>query len=198
VQAAIAQKSHYLDLTGEQSFIKLVYDKYHEQAQAAGICLVPACAFEYAIGDALGALLFSELPGCNQLDFVYHVDGMYTSAGTRKSIIRACAADGFQYRNNKVEKTALGSSVKTAKIDGKQMSAMTFPAGESLMLPRHINVQNINTFMSAQAPAFLLPLFAGLAQSVMKVGGDLLVNSMSETSPSLQQRRNTKFHITAN
>jgi hypothetical protein len=50
--------------------------------------------------------------------------------------------------------------------------------------------------MSASAPTFLLPFLAALAQSFMRASGDLLVNSISENSPELQQRQNTKFLIT--
>jgi short subunit dehydrogenase-like uncharacterized protein len=195
VQSCLSRKTHYLDLTGEQAFIKLVYDKYHEQAKAVGICLVPACAFEYAIGDSLGKQLFNSLPGCNQIDFVYHMEGMYTSAGTRKSIIRAFSADGYQFHNGKLEKKCLAAQVKSAVIEGKKCSLVSFPAGESLMLPRHVEVQSINTYLSVQAPAVLLPLLAGMGHTVMKITGDLLVNTVSPTYPTLEQRQSTKFII---
>lgn len=197
VQACIARKTHYLDLTGEQSFIKLVYEKYHEQAKSAGICLVPACAFEYAIGDALGKQLFSTLPGCNQIDLVYHMEGMYTSAGTRKSIIRALAANGYRFRNGRIESSSPAAQVKSALVEGKRVSLVPFPAGESLMLPRHIEVQNINTYMSMHAPAFLLPFLAGIGQTAMKIAGDFLVNTVSTAYPTVEQRQSTKFIIRA-
>lgn len=101
VQAAIARRAHYLDTTGEQGFIKLVYDRYHEQAKAAGIVLVPACAYEYAIGDALGAQLCIDFPECRNIEMIYSMDEMHTSPGTRKSVVRAVAASGFSLKNGK-------------------------------------------------------------------------------------------------
>ena len=195
VQSCLARKTHYLDLTGEQAFIKLVYDKYHEQAKATGICLVPACAFEYAIGDTLGKQLFTGLPGCNQIDFFYHMEGMHTSAGTRKSIIRAFSADGYQFHNGKLKKKSPAAQVKSAVIEGKNFSLVSFPAGESLMLPRHSEVQSINTYMSMQSPRVLLPLLAVMGHIFMKFAGDLLVNTVSPAYPTPEQRQSTKFII---
>src|SRR5437870_5370039 len=56
VQAAANKGIHYLDTTGEQHFIKHVYDQYDAVARQNGCALMPACAFEYAFGDAGAAM----------------------------------------------------------------------------------------------------------------------------------------------
>ncbi len=197
VQAAIACGAHYLDTTGEQGFMKLVYDKYHEQAKAREIVLVPACAYEYAIGDAMGAQLCSDYPQCSSIDLFYSMGEMHTSPGTRKSIVRAVTEPGFLFKDGKFIESRPAAIVGKAQIDGRTVSIMSFPAGEVLMLPRHTNVQNVTTYMTSEAPPVVLRSMAALGQMVMKLVANFLVEKMSTGVPSLAQRENSTFLIQA-
>ncbi|MFA7338533.1 MAG: saccharopine dehydrogenase NADP-binding domain-containing protein [Candidatus Obscuribacterales bacterium] len=198
VQEAIARRAHYLDTTGEQGFIKLVYDKYHEQAKDAGIVLVPACAYEYAIGDALGAQLCSDFPQCRAIEVIYSLNEMHTSPGTRKSIVRAIAAPGFCLKNGQlVESKSIAISRKT-RSDARAVSMVSFPAGEALMLPRHTNVQEVSSYFTAAAPAVLLQASAALGQLLMNVAGDFIVGKIKASVPTITQRQSTTFTIQAN
>lgn len=198
VQEAILRKANYLDTTGEQGFIKLVYDKYHEQAKAAGIVLVPACAYEYAIGDAMGTQLCSDFPQCLAIDFIYSLNEMHTSPGTRKSIVRALSAPGFSLKNGKLVESKPTAVSRRANIDQRAVSMVSFPAGEALMLPRHTNVQEVNSYFTAGAPPIVLQASAALGQLLMKVAGDFFVKQIRATVPSDSQRQKTKFTIQAN
>ena len=191
VQEAIARRAHYLDLTGEQGFIKLVYDKYDQLAKDAGVALVPACAFEYAIGDAAAAIACAGLTDCELVEIVYHVTGMYTSAGTRKSIIRAFTAPGFRFSGGRLIESEFGGLIKKVRIEGKEFSALSFPAGEPLMLPKHTKVREVNAFMTADLPVAFLKL-AAASQPVLKLFADFLVhNAVTDHTPSEIQRKTT-------
>lgn len=198
VQEAIARGCHYLDTTGEQGFIKLVYDKYHEQAKAAGIVLVPACAYEYAITDAMGAELWKNFPECRAMEFIYSLNGMYTSPGTRKSIVRAMAAPGYFLQNGKVVESRAAAVSRKTQIDGRAVSIMSFPGGEALMIPRHTKVTDVNTFLAAEAPPLILRASAAFGQFIMKAAGDFIVKRTTKQVPSNEQRKNTTFLIQAN
>jgi short subunit dehydrogenase-like uncharacterized protein len=56
VRAAIDTGTHYVDSTGEQPFIKLVFDRRGPAAEWAGVALVPALGFDYAPGDCIARL----------------------------------------------------------------------------------------------------------------------------------------------
>ena len=198
VQEAIARRAHYFDTTGEQGFIKLVYDKYHDQARVAGIVLVPACAYEYAIGDAMGAQLCSDFPQCRAIEFIYSLNEMHTSPGTRKSIVRAIAAPGFSLKNGQLVESKSIAISRKMQIDERAVSIVSFPAGEALMLPRHTNVQDVNTYLTSGAPAVLLQASAALGQLIMKVMGDFIVKNITAGVPSATQRQKTTFTIQAN
>lgn len=197
VQAAIARGAYYLDTTGEQGFMKLVYDKYHELAKMRELVLVPACAFEYAIGDAMGAQLCSDYPECSSIDLIYSMGEMRTSPGTRKSIVRAVTEPGFLFKDGKFVESKPAAVVGKTQVDGRTVSIMSFPAGEVLMLPRHTNVQNVTTYMTSAAPQVVLRSMAALGQMVMKVVADFLVEKMSTAVPTLAQRENSTFLIQA-
>lgn len=197
VQEAIARNAHYLDTTGEQGFIKLVYDKYHEQAKVAEIVLVPACAYEFAIGDAMGTQLCSDFPQCRAIEFIYSLNEMHTSPGTRKSMVRALSAPGFCLKNGQlVESKPVAISRKT-QLDQRAVSMVSFPAGEALMLPRHTNVQEVISYFTTEVPAFLLQASAALGQLIMKAAGDFIVKQIKATVPSDSQRQKTTFTIQA-
>lgn len=56
MEACLRQKTHYVDITGEYNWIKLMIDKHHEQAQKDGVMIVPACGFDSVPSD-LGAFM---------------------------------------------------------------------------------------------------------------------------------------------
>ncbi len=56
VQACVQKGTHYLDITGEPAFVHQVFAKYHQAAEAAGVCVVNCCGFDSIPAD-LGAWL---------------------------------------------------------------------------------------------------------------------------------------------
>lgn len=197
VKESIARRAHYIDTTGEQGFIKLVYDKYDELARRAGIVLVPACAFEYAIGDAAAAQLCQDFPDARSIETIYSIDGMYTSPGTRKSMVRALSAPGFLLKGGKLIQSKPGAESLRTQMDGKTIAVMSFPAGEVLMLPRHSNVQDVTTFMTADADPMILKMVGAAGQFILKATGDFFISRESMKVPSDAQRESTTFKIQA-
>jgi len=194
VQEALTRNCHYLDLTGEQAFIKLIFEKYDEQAKQNQLALIPGCAFEYALGDAAGAQICEELSDCRVIDVLYHVQNMHTSAGTRRSIIRALSSPGFEFSQGKLNKVAPGSRMSRAQIEGKTYTIVSFPSGEALMLPKHCALDEIQTFMSVDAPPFLVSALAKIAPPILSTFSDVLVKAIkSDAYPSEEQRRSTNF-----
>lgn len=60
VRAAVAQKTHYLDVTGEPQFMESMCVEYDEQAKEDGTVIVNACGFDSIPAD-LGVLFASSL-----------------------------------------------------------------------------------------------------------------------------------------
>ena len=54
--AAVETRTHYLDTTGEQPFMRKVFEDYGPQRRAGGVALVTAMGFDYVPGDMIAAL----------------------------------------------------------------------------------------------------------------------------------------------
>src|SRR5215216_4882904 len=54
--AAIETGTHYLDTTGEQPFMRTVFERYGDAAERAGVALVTAMGFDYVPGDMIASL----------------------------------------------------------------------------------------------------------------------------------------------
>ncbi|CAO3680567.1 hypothetical protein CU097_004070 [Rhizopus azygosporus] len=51
VEACIRQKTHYVDITGEYSWVKQIIDQFDEKAKQEKIMIVPCCGFDSAPSD---------------------------------------------------------------------------------------------------------------------------------------------------
>ena len=56
VAACVAQRTHYVDITGETPWVRELIDRHHEHAMADGTRIIPCCGFDSVPSD-LGAWL---------------------------------------------------------------------------------------------------------------------------------------------
>jgi len=56
IEACLAEGTHYVDLTGELTFVREIIHDFHEPAVAAGVKIVQVCGFESLPADLLTAL----------------------------------------------------------------------------------------------------------------------------------------------
>jgi len=196
VREAVARRIHYLDTTGEQAFIKLAYDKYGASAREQQIALVPACAFEYALGDAAGTLVLEQLPDCDTLEIVYWVEGMHASAGTKKSAILAMTSPGFQLLDQKLVELPPAAIIRRLEIDGRSRCAFSFPGGEVLMLPMHASIHSVATLIALDLPQALISSLATASRILLKSGLSKIVIALVDAlagEPTTEQRISTRF-----
>ncbi len=62
VDACVRLQTHYVDITGETPWVRMLIDRYHEKAQAEGTRIIPCCGFDSVPSD-LGAMLISQALG---------------------------------------------------------------------------------------------------------------------------------------
>src|SRR3954466_2361309 len=72
--AAVDAGTHYLDTTGEQPFMRLVFERYGEAAQQRGVALVTATGFDYVPGDMIASLVAGDDP-VEEIALAYWVKG---------------------------------------------------------------------------------------------------------------------------
>ena len=53
LRAAVETATHYLDTTGEQAYMRMAFERYGPEAEAAGVAVIPAMGFDYVPGDMI-------------------------------------------------------------------------------------------------------------------------------------------------
>jgi short subunit dehydrogenase-like uncharacterized protein len=166
VRAAIDAGVHYLDLAGEQAFIREIYERYDSLARRKAIAVVPACGFDIAVGDWAGALAAravrsdagaedhdaeddDESP-LDELIVGYALAGLRTSRGTQLSAIEALARGGSVWRLDRWEPSAPGAESRVIAFPDPfgEREALSFPSGEVITLPRHSLARFTQTYLS--------------------------------------------------
>src|SRR3954451_8065936 len=97
VAAAAATGTNYVDTTGEQPFMRTVFDRYGPQAERSGAGLVTAMGFDYLPGDMIASLTAAEGGPFEDLTLAYCVLGMQATRGTTLSALDMLAGGDFDY-----------------------------------------------------------------------------------------------------
>jgi short subunit dehydrogenase-like uncharacterized protein len=151
---------HYLDITGEQQFIREVIERFSASASKNKVTVIPSCAFEYALADEAARFLEKEMGGLESFESTYVINGMFTSRGTKRSVLCALESESHQLRNGKTQRISAGAVAAFQHPDGKTYQRFPFPAGEVYLIPLHSQVRNISTFLTSEAPPAVLQLLS--------------------------------------
>ena len=158
VTAAARAGAHYLDSTGEGTFVRRVFE-LGSVAAARGASLVPAFGYDYVPGNLAGALaLMRAGERARRIEIGYfltrsgHGDELryrstlrdvvtLTTGGTRTTLVGSAAEDAFAYRRPRpgaparlVDERA-GARVRTFRYAGMTRAALTVAGSEHLGLP---------------------------------------------------------------
>src|SRR6188508_1654891 len=179
VGAAITVGAHYLDVSGEQAFARLVYEGFGESAEERDVVLLTSFGFDYVPGDLAARLAAEGLEPLDEIAVAYSVANMRSTRGTRRTVMRALRAGGFAATTRR----------------------MTFPFGtrdvvewggtEPLTVPRHTRVAEVHSYVRAPqvAARLVAPLrfVAPLIRPFALLRGD----------PPEEKRRAARFTVVA-
>lgn len=199
VRAAIANRCHYLDTTGEQPFMKAML-AHDAAAQEQGVAVVSALAFEIAVGDCAAALAGAGFREINTLYLTY-ATRFHASRGTQRTVLRMLQSTGYAYERGTWVEAAPASVVRTADFPAPigRVTAMSFPAAEVITVPRHLPVREVRVFMAVPAPlAHATQWLAGPLTAALRgpLGGLAAALIGSDTGgPSEATRRADTFAI---
>src|SRR5882724_148035 len=169
---------HYIDTTGEQNFIKLVFDRYSTVAEKNGVALVPAAAYDYAFGDAGAEIVSRGLEPCDEVSVAYNISGFNTSRGTKKSMLRAVSQPGFLFRDGTLVESKSGDLKRDlVSPNGRKLTGVSFPGGEVLQVPPHVQTRNVITMMAvSQTVAGVLGAASAVNKVVSKRTSDAVID----------------------
>jgi saccharopine dehydrogenase (NAD+, L-lysine-forming) len=92
VDACLASRTHYLDVTGEIDVFEAILTR-DDEARDAGVVLLPGAGFDVVPSDCLAAMLARALPGAVRLELALRAHGS-VSPGTAKTAVESLGSTG--------------------------------------------------------------------------------------------------------
>jgi len=168
VGSAVVTGTHYADSTGEQSYMKMVFERHGDEAERRGVALVPGMGFDYAPGDCLARLVSRQTEPLEELTMAYALAGFGMSRGTMRSALQMLGGGDTVYRDGAWRPAPSGVNrgnfVFPAPIGRQAVSR--YPAGEVITVPRHTQTRNVRAVLTT-ATAAPHPLLTPLLPFVM-------------------------------
>lgn len=164
VAAAADTGTHYLDTTGEQPFIRMVFERYGKRAEETGAALVSGMGFDYLPGDLIAALTAEGMGPLDEIVVAYAVHGFAPTQGTSLSALEMMRADDVVWADGRWQpgpRSADGGRWRFPDPIGEQRM-LRYPAGEQITVPRHVETQRVRTLLNGMVvPPRLMPLAVG-------------------------------------
>jgi short subunit dehydrogenase-like uncharacterized protein len=161
VAAAVETGTHYLDTTGEQGFIRMVFDRYGARAADKGAALVSGMGFDYAPGDLIAALTADGMGPLEEIVVAYCVHGFAPTHGTALSGLEIMRGGDVVWSGGDwrpAPRSADGGSWRFPEPIGEQRM-LRYPAGEQVTVPRHVETAQVRTLLNGMVvPPRLMPL----------------------------------------
>jgi short subunit dehydrogenase-like uncharacterized protein len=166
VEAAVETGTHYVDTTGEQPFIRRVFDRHGPGAESRGAALLSGMGFDYAPGDLLAALTAKGLESIDELTVAYSIRGFGPTRGTALSALEMISGGDVEWVGGVLRpadrSTGRGRFGFPPPIGTRRVGR--YPAGEQITVPRHVPVRRVRTLIDLRSliPAPMGPLAAAI------------------------------------
>jgi len=155
VGAAIAVGAHYLDVSGEQAFARVVYEGFGESAEERDIVLLTSFGFDYVPGDLAARLAAEGLDEpLDEVVVAYATKGQGTSAGTRRTIGHVMGQPQVAWEGRLV-RSRFGKTSRSVRFPSGERSVIEWAGTEPLTVPRHTRVQSVRSYFAAPRAAAL-------------------------------------------
>jgi short subunit dehydrogenase-like uncharacterized protein len=204
VAAAVDTGTHYLDTTGEQGFMRMVFDRYGDKAAEKGAALVSGMGFDYAPGDLIAALTADRMGPLEEIVVAYCVHGFEPTHGTALSGLEIMRGGDVVWADGAwrpAPRSADGGRWRFPEPIGEQRM-LRYPAGEQVTVPRHVETARVRTLLNGMVvPPRLMPLavisspLLGLAmRTPLRQAMGALVRRLP-AAPGEQSRTASRFTI---
>ena len=208
VRAAVETGTHYLDTTGEQSYVQLVHARFGDAARAAEVAVVPAMGFDYVPGDLIACLAARGVEPLRNLTIAYATRDVRPTRGTTRTAIGQAADGGQVWEEGGWRRAPLRvprASFPFPAPFGRQ-PVMRYPSGEVALVPRHVRTRRLTTVMTVEtlvgsrraAPLvpLLVPAFALALRTPLRRLVDAAVDRLAEGPPEAL-RQAARFVVVA-
>jgi short subunit dehydrogenase-like uncharacterized protein len=160
VSAAISAGSHYTDTSGEQAYLKEIFDRFAEEAENAGVTVVPAATDGCVPADLIAHLLAEHIDPIAEITTIHLVNGGGgPSRGSLRSVLDSLdviKAGGLTYQDGDWEPSIAPTRTSFTPPGHKDATALApFPLTEVITIPRHVPVRRVQGLVEAEIGARL-------------------------------------------
>lgn len=144
-RACIEAGTHYLDITGEYHVIESLA-QMSEEAQEAGVMLMPATGFDVVPTDCMAAHLKEKLPDATHLELAFHASLGSISHGTAQTMVDSLGSKGVRRENGQLLPEPLAAKTMDVPFPDKSRRVMSIPWGDVASAYYTTGIPNIRTF----------------------------------------------------
>ena len=197
LEACLAHKVHYLDITGEIDVFALGH-RADARARHEGIVVLPGSGFDVVPTDCVAAMLKRRLPDATSLVLAFEAGGG-PSPGTAKTSVEGMAKGGRARINGELVDVPLAWKSREFIRDGKARSAMTIPWGDVYTAFVSTGIPNVETYMVVPPKTIKRLTWMRHLQPLLKM--EFVQNFMkqrverSTPGPSLQRRHDSGSYV---
>ena len=157
MDACLAGKSHYLDISNEISVLHAAQAR-HRMAEEKGISIIPGVGFGSVASNCLVSHVCAQITEPVSLEVVMSPYVAQKSAGAAKSTLETIAHGCYVRRNGALVSTPFGSGAKLIHFTNGKCNALPVPSGDLEAAYMTTGIANITVYMASP----LSPIFARL------------------------------------
>lgn len=209
-EAAVRARAHYLDTTGEVSFVQGLQERHDADARAAGVVMLPAFGYDYVPGMLAGALALERAgTAAATLRIGYFAAGSLRgglSKGTRATLAAGILQPSPVWRDGRLQQAPTAGSTQTFNLRGSRRTGILVSGTEVIFLPPlYPTVRNIEDYNGwFPRTARLMPGVTRLARGIGRVqAGRRLIERLagsgggSSPGPDAATRARTRTRVVA-
>lgn len=166
IDACLAVRAHYLDITGEIQVFEAARARDAE-ARSAGVCVMPGTGFDVVPSDCLALHLKQRMPDATFLRLAF-MGLTKTSHGTATTMVRNLGKSGLIRRGGEIVDSPLGSLTRVIDFgEPGEQPCMAIPWGDVSTAYFSTEIPNIEVYTRVPRAAALGARVAGLMPSVL-------------------------------
>lgn len=153
LDAAIGAGAHYIDSTGEPSFIRRVFEREGPRAEKAGCGLLTAMGYDWVPGNLTGALALREAgDAATAIRIGYFFRGRAgsesASGGTKASAMGVFLDPQYRWHGGRIVDERSSGRVQRFEVGGRVRPAVSSGSSEAFALPRiHPGLRDVDVYI---------------------------------------------------
>jgi len=197
--ACLANRAHYLDITGEIDVFAACHAQ-HQAALEAGILVMPGVGFDVVPTDCLAQLLKTAMPNAEELLLAFDAEGG-PSKGTALSSIEGAVKGGRIRRQGALVNVPLAWRTREIHFTHGKRMATTIPWGDVFTAYISTQIPNIEVYMALPPKQIRMQSMLNWVRPLLAVG--LVQNWLKRrvraqvSGPSEKRRLKTRSYIFA-